>query len=149
MALWLIQRSGIDKGAGGTLSFSTTAHSRGAVQSGGSPDMQLAASQVNSHDMLGTAAIGAVPQKKTKTNSKQARHDNSAASHGGKSAKGNPLTGGAPGQGFSIQNQMSKGSGLSDAYSWRRYVPDRRRHRVLPKLQSKFWSCLPAMFPKV
>ena len=100
----------------------------------GSPDMQLAASQVNSHAMLGTAASAAVTQKKTKTNSKQARHGNSAASHGGKSAKGNPLTGSAPGQGFPIQNQMSNGSGLSDAYSWRRYVPDRLRHRVVPKV---------------
>lgn len=27
---------------------------------------------------------------------------------------------------------MSNGSGLSDAFSWLRYVPERLRHRVLP-----------------
>ena len=55
-----------------------------------------------------------------------------AASLKGKSAKGDPLTGEDPARGITLQKQMSSGSGLSDAYSWLRYVPERLRHRVLP-----------------
>ena len=50
----------------------------------------------------------------------------------GKSAKHSNLTGRGLGQGISIQNQMSSGSELSEAYSWLRYVPNRLRQRVLP-----------------
>ena len=55
-----------------------------------------------------------------------------AASQSGKSAKHSNLMGRGPGQGLSIQNRMSSGSELSEAYSWLRYVPNRLRQRVLP-----------------
>ena len=70
--------------------------------------------------------------RKTGVHSKRARPAEPAASQSGKSAKHSNLTGRCPGQGLSIQNQMSSGSELSEAYSWLRYVPKRLRQRVLP-----------------
>ena len=119
-------------GAGGTCSAPTTVGGGDPSETGGSPDIPRTVGPNFSHLALGTAANGAVTPRKTGVHAKRARPAEPAASQPGKSAKHSNLTGCGPGQGISIQNQMSSGSELSDAYSWLRYVPNRLRQRVLP-----------------
>ena len=99
---------------------------------GSSPDIPRTGGPNDSNLALGTAANGAVTPRKTGVHSKRVRPAEPAASQSGKSAKHSNLTGRCPGQGLSIQNRMSSGSELSEAYSWLRYVPNRLRQRVLP-----------------
>ena len=135
VALWRIleaQREKTPRCAGGTCSALTTVGGRDTSETGRSPDISRTVGPNVSHLALGTAANGAVTPRKTGVHAKRARPAESAASQCGKSAKNSNLTGRGPGQGFSIQNQMSSGSELSDACSWLRYVPNRLRQRVLP-----------------
>ena len=134
-----------DSGAGGTWAAPTTVGGGdplacpgngcwwrcGPKEERGSPDIPRTGGPNDSNLALGTAANGAVTPRKTGVHSKRARPAEPAASRL-KSAKHSNLTGRCPGQGLSIQNRMSSGSELSEAYSWLRYVPNRLRQRVLP-----------------
>ena len=119
----------------GTAADGAVAPRRNGVhpsETGGSPAIPRTGGPNDSNLALGTAANGAVTPRKTGVHSKRVRPAEPAASQSGKSAKHSNLTGRGPGQGLSIQNRMSSGSELSEAYSWLRYVPNRLRQRVLP-----------------
>ena len=62
-----------DSGAGGTCSATTTVVGLDTSETGGSPHIQRAVSPNDSRLASGTAANGAVTQRKTGTNPKRAR----------------------------------------------------------------------------